>query len=70
MADEAKIVQQRELELANVEAEKAKIAQQRKLELAKVEAEKAKVMADEVKLAKFASQLELGKLGVETAAHA
>ena len=40
--EEAKLAQQREIELGNVKAEEARIAQQCEIELAKVAAEEAK----------------------------
>ena len=63
-SEEAKIAQQREIELAKVETEKAKVAaeeaklaQQREIELANVKAEEAKIAQQrEIELAKVAAE--------------
>ena len=76
-AEEAKLAQQREIELANVKAEeakeKARIAQQREIELAKVEAAKI-AKENEFELARLTaeeanklSDIELAKLAAEEA---
>ena len=71
--EEAKLAQQREIELAKVETEKAKVAaeeaklaQQCEIELAKVETEKAKVAAERAKLAQQ-REIELANVKAEEA---
>ena len=74
-AEEAKLAQQREIELANVKAEEERKAQQREIEFAKVAAEEAKLAQQceielaNVKAAKIAkeNEFELARLTAEEA---
>ena len=58
----------KEIELARLHLEHEKLKMEQEIELTQIDSQErqAKVDSD----AKFASQLELGKLGVEKAAHA